>query len=440
MTLEARILGLLVVLYFAAPARAQHDQTYGLDGTTSGRVGGVTAEPNNPFAALLNPALLAASPAKHFSFNISWVNTQIKNPSNVLLDSRRYRTRDGADRIGNAELTQTRTSLWAAGYNHPFSLGIWPNHRAGVGLALSGPMGQARRWVALSPYDFTPLRYGAADTQFKATFSGALELIPRHLFLGGGLSLYMTSSGVGESALTTENPSSRMVMDVGFNSAGLVGLYGSLDSWSSAVVYRAAVNPVFYQKFVGIADVGGMDVANQPAEVQGSLYFEPAILECDVQKNWTVASASVGISWQRWSAYQPRYMMLSTRDASGNNRSTVPANVPMRDTWNPRASVEWRGWRRWKIGAGYQFRPTAIADLSGIGNLLDADTHVAGLSLKRELGNPLFFNGLSLTLHAQAHFLKARTVVKAAADSIGAPGYTIAGQAWIVGATLASQL
>lgn len=440
MTLEARIFGLLVVLCLCTPALAQHDQTYGLDGTTSGRVSSVTAEPSNPFAALLNPALLAASAEKRFSFSVSWVRTELKNPSGVLLDSRKYRTRDGDDRNGDAALTQTRTSLWAAGYRHPFSLGFWPGHRAGVGLALSGPMGNARRWVALSPYDFSPLRYGAADTQFKGTFGAALELIPGRLFLGGGLSLYMTSSGVAEASLTTENPSSRMVMDIGFNTAGIVGLYSSFGSWGSALVYRAAVNPVFYQKFVGIADVGGMDVANQPAEVQGSLYFEPAVFEWDVQKNWALASASIGVGWQNWAGYQPRYMALSTRDASGRNLSTLPINVPMRSTWNPRASFEWRGWPSWKIGAGYQFRPTAVADLSGIGNLMDTDTHVAGLSFQRDLGNPLFFNGLSLTLHGQAHFLKPRTVVKAAADSIGAPGYTIAGQVWVIGATLTSQL
>lgn len=440
MTLEARILGLLVVLHLCAPARAQQDQTYGLDGTTSGRVSSVTAEPGIAFAALLNPALLAASSEKRFAFSLNWVNTELKKPSNVLLDSRRYRTRDGEERIGDANLTQTRTSVWAAGYNHPFSLGFWPGHRAGVGVALSGPLGLARRWVALSAYDFSALRYGAADTQFKGTIGSALELIPGRLFLGGGLSVYMTSSGVAEASLTTENPSSRMIMDIAFNSAGIVGLYSNFGSWGSALVYRAAVNPVFYQKFVGTADVGGMDVANQPAEVQGSLYFEPAIVEWDLQKNWTLATASVGVAWQGWGGYQPRYMALSTRDASGRSLTTVAPNVPMKSTWNPRASFEWRGWTHWKIDAGYQFRPTAVADLSGLGNLLDTDTHVAGLSVQRDLGNPLFFNGLSLTLHGQAHFLKTRTVTKLAADSIGAPGYTIGGQVWIAGATLASQL
>ncbi len=440
MTLEARILSLLIVLHLAVPSHAQHDQTYGLDGSTSGRVSSVTAEPENPFAALLNPALLASSPEKRFSFSLTWVNTQINNPTDVVLDNRFYRTRDGEERIGEANLTQTRTSLWAAGYKHPFTLGFWPNHRAGIGLALSGPLGQARRLVALSAYDFTPLRYGAADTQFKATAGTALEIIPGKLFLGAGLSLFMTSSGTAEASLTSENPSTRLVMDVGFNSAGIVGLYASLGTWASGLVYRAAVNPVFYQKFVGTADVGGMDVAKQPAEIQGSLYFEPSVVEWDVQKNWPVASASVGLSWQRWGGYQPRYMTLSTRDASGRNLATAPTNVPMRDTWNPRASFEWRGWSKWKIDAGYQFRPTAVTDLSGTGNLLDTDTHIAGLSLQRELGNPLFFNGLSLSLHGQAHFLNTRSVLKTNARFIGAPGYSIAGRVWVIGATLASQL
>jgi long-subunit fatty acid transport protein len=435
----ATILSLFVLAIVSPPVHAMQDQTYGLGGTTTGRVGGVTAEPDNAFASLLNPALMPIGP-KQFSFSMSYVDSDIRNPTNVVVDNRAYRTRDGQKRVGEASMPQAKTALWALGYNYPFSLSFWPNHRAGFGLALSGPFDQFRHWLALSPYDFTPLRYGAADTQFKGTLSGALELIPQHLFIGGGLSLFLTSAGITEASLNAANPTGRMVMDVGFNTAGLVGLYSSFDSWGMAVVYRQVVNPVFHQTFIGELEVAGTPVANQPAAVQTSLYFEPAVLEFDAQKELGSLVASAGVSFQQWSQYSPRYMNLSTRDASGGSRSTTPALVPTKDIWSPRASLEWRGFTNWKLSAGYQFRPSPVVDLSQAGNLVDTDIHVMGMSIQRNFGNLLFFDQLSLSVFGQAHVLSTRNVVKTDPEFVGSPGYPISGRVFLVGLSLSSKL
>lgn len=437
---RAFFLSALALFCFAREARAMQDQTYGLGGTTTGRVSGVTAEPENAFASLLNPALIPAARSKQFAFSLSWVQSQILNPSNVILDNRSFRTRDGQLRIGEASMPQARTSLWAAGYNHPFDLKFWPNHHAGFGFVVSGPFDQFRHWLALSPYDFTPLRYGAADTQFKGTVSGALELVPRHLYIGGGLSLFLTSAGVTEASLTSANPTGRMVMDVGFNTAGLAGLYSSFGNTGAALVYRQVVNPVFHQTFIGELEMAGTTVANQPAAVQTSLYFEPAVVEFDVQHALGRLVASAGVTWQQWSRYSPRYLELSTKDASGNTRATSPAIIPMKDTWNPRASLEWRGFDKWRISAGYQFRPTPVMDLSLAGNLIDTDTHVLGLSIQRNFGSPLFFDQLCLSIFGQAHLFNSRTVVKADPNFVGAPGYTISGKVLMFGGSLSTDL
>jgi hypothetical protein len=416
------------------------DQSYGLGSVTTGRVSGVTADTDHSFGALLNPALISATPKRQFTYSMSWVNSQIANPTNVLLDSARYRTRDGQERIGDVAMPAVRTALWAAGYSHPFALGFWPNHRAGFGLTISGPFDQFRRWVALSPYDFTPLRYGGSDTQFKGTVAGSLEIIPQHLFFGAGLSLFLTSSGVSEASLNTSNPTARMAMNVGFNTSTIFGLYSQFDAFSASLVYRQVVIPAFNQTFIGELDVGGVTVANQPAAIQTSLYYEPAIIELEAQKNFGGLVASAGLAFQQWVDYAPRYLALATPDASGRMRSTYPSITPMQNTLNPRASLEWRGWNQWRISMGYQFRPTPVVDLSKESNLIDADTHVLGFNVSRYLGNPLFFDRLTVSLFGQAHLLNPRVIVKSSPDYVGAPGYTISGQAFTVGVSFTSDI
>jgi long-subunit fatty acid transport protein len=440
MPTSLKTFSLLLLVCLALPAWAAQDQMYGLGGTTTGRVGSVVAEPDNAFASLLNPALLAASPRGKFAFSFGGVQARMDSPTGVLLDSRKYRTRDGDDRTGNATLPEVGTAVMSAGYSQPIPLKFWPAHRMGVGLSMSGPLGQFRRWVALSPYDFTMLRYGAADTQFKGTFSGSLEVIPNKLFIGGGVSLFMTSNGVTEASLTAENQTGRMAMDIAFNTSGIVGLYSVFDKFSAAVVWRQRVDPVLRQTFIGTAQMGAVDFANQPAAAQGSLYYEPAVVEFEMQQTFNKWVVSAGLGFQQWSQYKPRYLVVATRDANGTDRSTIPAIVPMHDTWNPRASVEWRGWNKWRISAGYQYRPTAVADLSQAGNLLDTDTHVTGLSFQRAMGDVLFFNSLSLGLYGQAHWMKDRDVVKTDTTFIGSPGYKISGRGLVFGAYLTSEL
>ncbi len=434
------LFGFCLVSGLTQPAFAAHDQMYGLGGSSSGRVGSVTADSTNVFASLLNPALLAAAPERLFAFNLGGISTHVTAPANVLLDSRKYRTRDGLDRLGQAHIPDVRTAMMAAGYAHPIALGFWPNHRMGIGLSLSGPIGQFRRWIALSPYDFTLLRYGAADTQFKGTLSGSLELVPKMLFIGGGVSIFMTSNGITEASLTAENQVGRMAMDIAFNTAGVVGLYGVFGRTTAAAVWRQQVNPVLQQTFMGSAQMGDIDFANQPAAAQSSMYYEPAVLEFEIQQAFDQFVLSAGVGFQQWSQYRPRYLVLATRDANGNERGTTPAIVPMRDTWNPRASLEWRGWRNWKLSAGYQFRPSAVTDLTGPGNLIDMDTHVAGFSFQHEMGNLLFFERLSLGAYAQAHWMGTRSVTKADPSYIGAPGYQMSGRALVFGGSLTSLL
>ncbi|MBY0369504.1 hypothetical protein K2X33_02385 [bacterium] len=431
------ILG-LGFLFSATSLHAMTDQTYGLGGMTSGRVSSVTSETENPFTAVLNPGLIAAIPEKRFGFAMNWVHAQMDNPTNVLLDSQEYRTRTGQLRSGTANIPEVTNTLWAAGYTQPFRLPFWKDHRSGFGFSVSGPIKEFRRWLALSPYDFTNLRYGNSDVQFKGSLGLGLELIPNHLYIGGSLAVFLTSAGVSEMDLGSSNSLGRMMMDVGFNSATIFGMYGNFGKTGASLVYRQSVRPVFLQRIDGTLDLNGSPVANQPVTVKSTLYYEPMIVEMDLQRNFDDFVLSAGVAFQQWSQYEPSYLRVATKDASGVERVTKPPFTQFRDTWNPRVSLEWRGLRGLRFGTGYQLRPTPVVDISTMGNIIDTDVHVLGLSAAVDLGRNEFFNNMLLAMHGQYHFMAPRQVVKADPDFIGAPGFTVSGRAWSVGASISS--
>ncbi len=427
------------VLLAATPATAMLDQTYGLGGTLTGKAIGTT-DTANAFSALVNPALLATGQSRQFDFSFTGVRAGFEIDDEVLLDSKTYLTREGTDRRGTPELVRLSTSVWAAGYSHPVSLSFWPGHRMGFGLALSGPFEDLRRWMALSAYDFTNLRFGGPDIQFKGTLGTALEIIPKHLFLGAGLSIFMTSSGVSNVDLNTRSPTGRLAMNVGLNSALVMGMHAVYEQWGFSLVGRQAVNPKFRQEFTGTVRIDGSRVMNQPATIEASLYYEPAILSAEVKRTWGHFAFSGGVTYQNWARYEPRYLNVATRDADGRNYVTMPAITPMRDTLNPGFSIEYNGLRRMKFATSYQFRPTPVVDLSGPGNLLDTNQRVIGLSVSRDLGNVLFMERTVISMYGQHQMLEDRTVIKASSEYIGAPGYTIRGSSFAFGLSLAAGL
>lgn len=429
------------LVFSLTDAHAMTDQIYGLGGMSSGRVSSVTAETETPYAALLNPALIAAIPEKRFGFSLNWVGARLNNPRDILVDSPQYRTRGGQLRTGTAQVPAVSNTLWSAGFSQPFVIPFLRSNRAGYGFSVSGPIKEFRKWLALSPYDFTNLRYGTSDVQFKGTLGLGLEVIPKYFFIGGSLAVFLTSAGSSEVYLNTKNPLGRMSMDVGFNSAMVLGGYGNFGDTGVSLVYRQSVRPVFLNKFEGQMQVGTVDFANQPATVKSTLYFEPMVLEMDVQHQFERFVLSAGISFQQWSQYEPSYLRVATMRMEPDGArevSTTPPYTQFRDTWNPRASFEWRGSRHLRVGLGYQFRPTPVVDISTMGNIVDTDVHVVGLATSWAFGPNESYKSLLLTLHGQYHFWAPRKVVKADPDFIGAPGYTITGNAWTAGASIST--
>jgi len=444
--IKTRLL-IFIGLFLANSLYATQDQTYGLGGRTSGRVSGVTAEIENPFAALSNPAIVAAQPKPLFSFSAGQAATRYQALGPILVDSPQYRTRDSMPRFENYQPAEASWGLWSLGFTFPFRLPAYLDRRAGLGLTLSGPFGKIRSFQSGTPYDFTSLRYGTSDSQFKATIATGVEILPDRLYLGAGLSLFITAAGAADAYLVTDNPTGRFNLDVGLNTAGVAGLYGKFDlagrpqNWG--LVYRQAIHPTLQQSFEGrvqvMREAGPLRV---PVLLSTTLYYEPHLFDFEWQTRLGPAKVALGVSWQLWSKYEPSYIVVETPDADQTTRRTQTPPLDLKNTLNPRISAEAPLFsERWIVSAGYQFRPSPLTDLSGPTNLMDSDTHVAGLSLSYVLGESAVLPlPLTLTAYGQYHFIQSRKVNKSQADFIGAPGYNFAGNAYTYGLTLETAL
>jgi len=433
---------LILLTTWSLFVKASQEQTYGLGGASSGRVSSVTAETENPFAALYNPALISAQASSLFAFTTGGIAARTGTLSSVLVDSPQYRTERGVSRTQDFRLPDQTAALWSAGLTLPFSLPPTFGRRAGFGLTLSGPYQRLRSFTSLTPYDFSLLRYGTSDTQFKGTLGLSVELWPRYLYIGGGMTLFLTSAGSADSTLVSENPTGRFALDIGFNTAAVAGLFARYEQTSVALVFRQEINPTFEQRFEGKVQIGGTDTLVQPFVMKTSLYYEPSTLELETQHDFGMVKTSLGVSYQMWDGYQPSYLVVSATDARGETRATQAPAFQLRSTLNPRASIEVPFFnRKLFLCAGYQYRPTPVGDLSGAANILDSNTHVAGLSISHRLkANAFLPVPLTWGVYGQYHWFVTRAIEKSSAQFIGAPRFNFSGSAYTYGFALQAEL
>jgi hypothetical protein len=312
------------------------------------------------------------------------------------------------------------------------------NRKAGLGVVVSGPFEKVGTFASLTPYDFFSLRYGNADSQFKATLSGSLEVWREMLFIGAGVSFFMSSSGAADARILSSNPTGRLQLEMSLNSAVLAGAFWKTGATAGSLVFRQSVSPSFVQSVTGSAELGnGTGTVDIPFLMTSSLYFEPQAIEGEVQHDFGPLKASAGMSYQLWGSYRPPSVRIEALDANRTIRATEIPPLSLRNTWNPRASLDLplARHRTW-FSLGYQFRPTPLTDLSGPANLVDSDTHVVGLSFRHAIpSSEVFPLPLTLGLFGQVHFFSARKITKAT-ETIGAPGYDLDGNSYIYGANL----
>ncbi len=409
-------------LLFAIPALASQAQNYGLGGETTGRANSVLAEVSNPFAALYNPSLIAAQPHPIFGFSSAVQQVAFSTSENLKLKNQSLAT-------------------WAFGFSYPFKLNRESSKQAGLGLAFSGPFQKLRTFYAYAPEDAFAMRYGGSDSQFKATLGAGLELFEKTLFLGAGLSLYLSTAGAAEETLVGNNPTGRMALDVGLNTAAVVGLYLKQENTQTAFTFHQALDPSFIQSIDGKVSIAGSEILHQPLLARSTLYYEPQTLQLEAQHQIGSTKASVGIGYEFWSQYKAPILITEAKDNLGAVRTTQVANMVLNNTWNPRVSFESPLSSTLTLSSGYQYRPTPVADLSGAANYLDSNTHIVGLSLSHLISESSFLPGpTKLGVYGQYHWLNHRQVTKTQPTESGLKEYSFQGNAAIYGLCLQSAL
>lgn len=230
-------------------------------------------------------------------------------------------------------------------------------------------------------------RYGLKDQQFKSSIGMGIEIIPEKLFLGTSLAFFMNSLGSAEMVLS-ENPSSRMNIDVALQAAPVVGLFSQLNSFSTALVFREKLDPLLDQSVNARLQLNEKDAFEQPVLLRSYLYFEPKTLDWDFQSEFSGPfNFSLGTSYEFWQEYQSPLLVTETYSSKGETFRTKSLSLETRNTLNPRASVTWRMGQLTLLNMGYQFRPTPFggsSDRESSLTLIDSSTHVLGLGISQQ--------------------------------------------------------
>ncbi len=427
------------------PQTVSRATSFGLGGRSSGRVGSITADATNPYAAYYNPALLAAGEKAQLTLSGYASSADVDTLSSIVLEN----SAPNFPLQGSLDYPQEDQGLWSLGLSSPISLdALWTHHHGGVGLSFSGPLNSAGQYQSGLASDFYLLHYGNPNRSLRASSGVGLELVRDTLFLGAGLSLFLHAAGNGQTTLSEPSgiQRGRYSMQVTLRASSLFGMYWKTPFFDTSFVFRTPQNPGFHQIMQGEIEALGAQMSI-PLMFSSSLAYQPHAIEMDLQRNLTQSlTGSIGVAYLLWSAYEPSFLEVRTPIApqSGALPTLSQSLSPprFRNTWNPRASFEAHLLRdTWTVTGGYSFRQTPVKDMSGVSNILDSNTHIFGGSVTYRLAANLILPSPTYwTLFGQYHWLTPSTVKKFDPQSIGSPGYRIRGQAYCYGISFQAEL
>ena len=341
-------------------------------------VGGGAALPLGPESVLVNPAGLAATPAKVLVFGL--------RASNLAL------TLDHGGRTEPyaAELSKGLLIGVAAPLVPPSADG-W---RASLGLfAETPPDFLVRAHLPLAGQASFPLIVGRA---------GALDL---GVGLGVGLGRLALGAGVEVLAALSGR-------DVVAGAGGAPGGVGDelLPAWGPSVGVSADLGPVGtlgvafrsvlradFDVNVAAANLAGV-IGIAPLNVEGIAHYEPLKLDAELSRSFALWTLLIGARYERWSDF-PGWLGRTVDCPPGVSCGTPEPQAPRYvDVLVPRLGVE----RRFETRAltvtargGYSFIPSAVPEQHGDANELDAARHALGVGYGVHLArlHPLALEG-----------------------------------------------
>ncbi len=382
-------------------ALASQELNYGLGGVSSGRMGAVTAEPTQGFSAIYNPALLAVARRAGFAttLGIGQVSGVVPLPAQA----------PGMN--AGPQLIQLPLNLWSFGATLPVAfsaLSDSPQARHfGLGASISSPMGMAQSFQLPSDTDPVLLRYGNADTQLKATLSAGGELIPRLLSAGVGVSFFSTIGGNTQALVEPSTAHGRMSINVGMNSAWILGLFMHREQVAASLVWHQGIAPQLTQQVDSSMGTASETLFVQSWILSSAIFYEPELWESDIQyeilPHW---SASVGATLQNWQGFQGPFLALE--QVGGASSPNTGANPGLNTVIAPRISTDYR-WGKLRGMLGYTYQPQVLqtaASTSATLPLFDAPSHRLGSAIAVQVApSPWLDVPWNFTLFSVVHIL-----------------------------------
>lgn len=121
-------------------------------------------------------------------------------------------------------------------------------------------------------------------------------------------------------------------------------------------------------------------------------FFSPREYTIGLGGTYDRLTAELDLTYAQWSDYR------------GPHGETPPERF--KDTWNPRLGIEYALSDRWRLRAGYVWRPTPVPAQTGVTNYLDADTHIFSAGCAYRVGRG------SIDAHLQYHRMEDSTAHK----------------------------
>jgi long-subunit fatty acid transport protein len=294
----------------------------------------------------------------------------------------------------------------------------YPKPNIGLHVGGSTPLGGFfKKRVALGFLFFTPLAHGTRIEQLDprtpqayiyqslpdkmALLAGLAWKIAPWMQVGLGFQALASVSGGGKASVSLEqNRVMTRSMGVDFitNAAATAGLSFELPAATSiGLGYRGALGvPYKLPIELDLLEFGSLDFV-----ARGTALWDPHIVDLGVSHNLSQSSllVSAGVSWAMWSqAPAPNSIVeldfAQTRQDTETTAApllyvkSAPVDLGAQDIFIPRLGVEWKPSARWRLCAGYAFRPTPLPRATMAASYLDANTHIFGLGSAYTAGNP----------------------------------------------------
>jgi long-subunit fatty acid transport protein len=139
-----------------------------------------------------------------------------------------------------------------------------------------------------------------------------------------------------------------------------------------------------------------------------------AALSVDVLPRLTL---SAELAWLGWSGFEGGSPDVRILIALGITPPLVDTLFPpdgFKDTFSPRAGVEWRPTDALTVRAGYALEPTPVPSQTGLTSFADNERHVFALGggLKLHVAPSVLAHPIALDVGLQLHHLRDRLTVK----------------------------